>query len=42
MKKEIEKKIEDLKRALKNNLISVNDYCTMFHALHQQLKKLNN
>jgi hypothetical protein len=42
MKKDIEQKIEDLKWALKNKLISVNDYSTMIHALYQQLKKINN
>lgn len=35
------KKIEDLKTALKNNDISVNEYCSMYHDTYKQIKKLN-
>jgi len=41
MKHKIEQEIKDLKWALENKLISVNDYSTMIYSLYQQLKKLN-
>ena len=35
------KKIEDLKTALENKTISVNEYSSMYHETHKQIKKLN-
>jgi hypothetical protein len=40
MKQKIEKEIKDLQFALKNNWISVNDYCSMYLALSKKLKSL--
>jgi len=39
-KKEIQKEIELLEKALKLKLISVNDFCTMYFTLSQKLKQL--
>lgn len=37
---EIKKEIAMLTEALKEKLISVNDYCTMYHTLSKKLKTL--
>ena len=39
---EIKKEMDNLYKAMKCKLISVNDYCTMYNSLAQKLKKLNN
>ena len=36
----LKQKLQDLQEALKNKSISVNEYCSMYHATCQQLKKL--
>ena len=40
-KQQIEQEMKDLYNAMKSKLISVNDYCTMYHNLAQKLKQLN-
>lgn len=37
----IENEIKQLEAALKAKLISVNDFCTMYHTLSKKLKSLN-
>ena len=37
---DIKKEIEMLTEAFKEKLISVNDYCTMYHTLSKKLKSL--
>jgi hypothetical protein len=41
MQEKIEQEIKDLKWALENKLISVNDYSSMVHSLYQKLKTIN-
>ena len=36
----LKQKLNDLQEALKNKLISVNEYCSMYHATYQEIKKL--
>lgn len=36
----LERKLQDLKVALKNKTISVNEYSTMYYQTSQQIKKL--
>lgn len=36
----LQQKLEDLKDALKNKSISVNEYSTMYYQTYQQIKKL--
>ena len=38
----LKKKLQELKEALKNKSISVNEYCSMYHATAQQIKRLEN
>jgi len=38
----IENEMKDLHSAMKSKLLSVNDYCTMYHSLAQKIKKINN
>ena len=38
----LQKKLQGLQEALKNKTISVNDYCSMYYAISQQIKKLKN
>ena len=40
--KELQQKLQDLQEALKNKSISVNEYCSMYHATYQQIKNLQN
>jgi hypothetical protein len=40
MKAELLKKLEDLKVALKEKSISVNEYCDFYYAISQKLKTL--
>ena len=39
-KQQIEQEMKDLYVAMKSKLLSVNDYCTMYHNLAQKLKQL--
>lgn len=39
-KQQIEQEMKDLYTAMKSKLISVNEYCTMYHNLAQKLKRL--
>lgn len=39
-KDKLQQELEDLKVALKNKLISVNEYCDFYHATWQKLKSL--
>ncbi len=36
----LKQKLQDLKEALKNKSISVNEYSSMYHATAQEIKKL--
>ena len=36
----LEQKLKDLKEALENKIISVNEYSSMYHATYQQIKRL--
>jgi len=38
--KQLLQKLEDLKQALKDKSISVNEYSSMYHATYQQIKKI--
>jgi len=42
MKKELEQKLLDLQKALKNKTISVNEYCSFYHQTAKKLKALKN
>jgi len=35
----LQQKLKDLKAALENKSISVNEYCSMYYAISQQSKK---
>jgi hypothetical protein len=37
---DLQKKLEDLKEALKNKSISVNEYSSFYYQTYQQIKKL--
>ena len=37
-KQQIEQEMKDLYTAMKSKLITVNEYCTMYHNLAQKLK----
>ena len=37
---ELKKELESLKKALKENRISVNDYCSMYYSISHRIKKL--
>lgn len=36
---DLKQKLQDLQKALKNKSISVNEYCSMYHATSQQIKR---
>jgi len=38
----LKQKLQDLQEALKNKSISVNEYCSMYHATAQKIKSLEN
>lgn len=40
MKAKLEQELKDLQSALKNNLISVNEYQDFYYAISQKLKRL--
>ncbi len=40
--KKLQQRLEDLKKALDNKSISVNEYCSMYHATYQAIIKLEN
>ena len=40
--KEIKKEMDELYKAMKSKLISVNDYCTMYNTLAKKLKTIKN
>lgn len=40
MKAKLEKELKDLQSALKNNLISVNEYQDFYYAISQKIKRL--
>lgn len=37
---ELRQRLEDLKQALIDGDLSVNEYCSMYHQTYQQIKKL--
>lgn len=41
MKAQLEQELKDLQKARKNNLVTVNEYCSAYHAISQRIKKLN-
>ena len=38
--KALQQKLQDLKEALKDKSITVNEYSSMYHSTYQQIKKL--
>ena len=41
MKDQLQKELTDLQEARKNNLVTVSEYCSLYHAISQKIKKLN-
>jgi hypothetical protein len=40
MKAQLEQELKDLQEALNSKSITVNEYCSMYHATAQRIKKL--
>lgn len=41
MKAQLEQDLKDLQKARKNNLVSADEYCSIYYSISQQIKKLN-
>ena len=39
---ELLKERQDLQKALENNIITTNEYCSFYHSLSMRIKKINN
>jgi hypothetical protein len=41
MKEQLQQELKDLQKARANNLVTVGEYCSLYHAISQRIKKLN-
>lgn len=41
MKAQLEQELKDLQKARQNNLVTVSEYCSLYHAISQRIKKLS-